>query len=94
MYRWLYFMAIIASSGSFQYYDLLATMGFTNGVFPRKVFYGKWCKYEFLKEIYDSGSLRSEYASGDDMFFVQNTAAKFPDSVRFIKSTDAAIDLS
>lgn len=78
--------------GQFQYYDLLATMGFTNGgISEKRYFMANGANMSFLKEIYDAGSLRSEYASGDDMFFVQNTAAKFPDSVRFIKSTDATI---
>jgi cellulose synthase/poly-beta-1,6-N-acetylglucosamine synthase-like glycosyltransferase len=78
--------------GQFQYYDLLATMGFTNGgISENRYFMANGANMSFLKEIYDAEALRSEYASGDDMFFVQDTAAKFPYSVRFIKSVDAAV---
>jgi cellulose synthase/poly-beta-1,6-N-acetylglucosamine synthase-like glycosyltransferase len=76
----------------FQYYDLIATMGFTNGGIARNSYFmANGANMSFLKEIYETDALKTEYASGDDMFFVQRTAGKFPGSVRFIKSVNAAV---
>ena len=76
----------------FQYYDLIATMGFTNAGIEHKKFYmANGANMSFSKEIYNSDTFGINLASGDDMFFVQQTAQKYPGSIRFIKSLMAAV---
>ena len=76
----------------FQYYDLLATMGFTHaGIADNSYFMANGANMSFLKEIYNPNTSNPQYASGDDMFFIQRIAKRYPESTRFIKSKKASV---
>lgn len=76
----------------FQYFDLLATMGFTyGGITSGSYHLANGANMSFLKSAYDHGASRPDYASGDDMFLVSHVAAMSKKSVKFIQSEKAVV---
>jgi len=76
----------------FQYFDLLATMGFTyGGITSGSYHLANGANMSFLKKAYDHSASRPEFASGDDMFLVGHVAKMSKNSVRFIQSDKAVV---
>ncbi len=74
----------------FQKYDLLTTMGVTcAGIKSGLHYMANGANMSFKKGVYSSSA--SDFASGDDMFLVQAIAKKYPDSIGFLKNTEAIV---
>jgi len=76
----------------FQYYDLLTTMGVTAaGIASKRFYMANGANMSYRKETYLNSVSESEYASGDDMFLIQETAVKYKESVLFLKNKNAVV---
>ena len=76
----------------FQYYDLLTTMGITAaGISSKMFFMANGANMSYRKKIFQADTVNSKYASGDDMFLIQQIAAKNPSNVMFLKDKNAVV---
>ena len=76
----------------FQYYDLLTTMGITAaGISSNMFFMANGANMSYRKKTFLTTKFDSKYASGDDMFLIQETAIKNTDDVIFLKDKNAVL---
>lgn len=79
----------------FQYLDALNNMCVTaNGIIRKSYFMANGANLFFTKSVYEEvGGYKnnSNYASGDDMFLIQEIANKYPMGVSYLKSKEATV---
>lgn len=74
----------------FQFYDLLTTMGITAAGITSGLFYmANGANMSYRKTAFLSTGYSDNYASGDDMFLIQNIAEKNKKNVLFLKDKKA-----
>jgi len=88
----IYFMPQKSILNRFQSVDMMATMAFTGYGIQSKQFYSaNGANIAVRKSIYSEVNLHTEFASGDDMFLVQEVSRLYPDGVKFIKSKQVLV---
>ncbi len=76
----------------FQYYDLIATAGFTGfGIIRGLYFIANGANMSIRRNVFSSDLMKDSIASGDDVFMIQNLAAKDKKSVSFLSNKDAVV---
>jgi cellulose synthase/poly-beta-1,6-N-acetylglucosamine synthase-like glycosyltransferase len=79
----------------FQYLDALNNMCVTvNGIKRKSYYMGNGANLFFTKDAFlEIGGYQrnAEYASGDDMFLIQEIASRYPDNISFLKSKKAIV---
>lgn len=79
----------------FQFLDALNNMCVTaNGIRKKSYYMANGANLFFDKTVFEEiGGHRRElkFASGDDMFLIQNIANKYPDGISFLKSKNAIV---
>jgi len=75
----------------FQKYDFITTMGVTcAGISSKLHFMANGANMSYRKEVFSDFD-DNRFASGDDMFLIQNVAKKYSDSVVFLKNKEAIV---
>lgn len=76
----------------FQYYDLIATVGFTGfGIIRGLYFMANGANMSIRKDVFTGELSKDHLASGDDVFMIQNLAANDKRSVSFLNNKDAIV---
>ncbi len=76
----------------FQYYDLIATAGFTGyGIIRGLYFIANGANMSIRKDVFTGNLTNDHIASGDDVFMIQNLAANDKRSVSFLNNKDAVV---
>lgn len=76
----------------FQYYDLIATTGFTGfGILKGLYFIANGANMSIRRDVFADELLKNDLASGDDVFMIQNLASKDKTSVSYLNSKDTVI---
>lgn len=76
----------------FQYYDLIATVGFTGfGIIRGLYFMANGANMSIRKDVFTGNLTNDHIASGDDVFMIQNLAANDKRSVSFLNNKDAVV---
>lgn len=80
----------------FQYLDALNNMCVTaNGIKRKSYFMANGANLFFTKDVFiEIGGYQknAQYASGDDMFLIQEIASRYPDKISFLKSKKAVVE--
>lgn len=75
----------------FQKYDFIATMGVTCASIDSKLHYmANGANMSFRKKVFNDFQ-GNEFASGDDMFLIQDVAYRYPNSVMFLKNNESKV---
>jgi poly-beta-1,6-N-acetyl-D-glucosamine synthase len=76
----------------FQYYDLIATAGFTGlGILKGLYFIANGANMSIRREVFADKLIKNNLASGDDVFMIQNLASKDKKSVSYLNSKDSVV---
>jgi cellulose synthase/poly-beta-1,6-N-acetylglucosamine synthase-like glycosyltransferase len=76
----------------FQYYDLIATAGFTGfGILKGLYFIANGANMSIRRDVFTSDIMKDTVASGDDVFMIQNLAAKDKKYVSYLNNKDSVV---
>ncbi len=77
---------------AFQKYDILVTTGVTaSGIISRLHYMANGANMSYRKKLLSKYNLNNKFASGDDMFLIQNISKDYPKSIKYLKEKNAAV---